>query len=183
MKCAATQTSSAPTWGRSAGRRVLEVENLVVRYGQATALDGVSLRVERGEIVALIGPNGAGKTTLLNTVCGLLEPASGGYQLAGRIAQVPEGRQLFPNMSVDDNLRVGAWTVPNRDPARVYELFPELAGLKRRRAGTLSGGEQQMVAVGRALMSQPDLLAVDELSFGLAPRIVTRLAEFLVELN
>src|SRR5262249_53913571 len=108
---------------------------------------------------------------------------SGGYQLAGRIAQVPEGRQLFPNMSVDDNLRVGAWTVPNRDPARVYELFPELAGLKRRRAGTLSGGEQQMVAVGRALMSQPDLLAVDELSFGLAPRIVTRLAEFLVQLN
>ena len=142
---------------------VLEVQQLVVRYGQATALDGVSLGVERGEMVALIGPNGAGKTTLLNTICGLLEPASGTYRIDGRVAQVPEGRQLFADMSVEDNLRLGAWTRRDRDVARVLDLFPPLVALRRRIAGTLSGGEQQMVAVGRALMAEPDLLAVDEL--------------------
>jgi branched-chain amino acid transport system ATP-binding protein len=162
---------------------VLEVLDLVVRYGAATALDGVSLRVEPGEMVALIGPNGAGKSTLLNTICGLLRPASGTYRVAGRVAQVPEGRQLFAGMTVDDNLRLGAWSVRDRDPQRVYGLFPALAGLSRRIAGTLSGGEQQMVAVGRALMAQPDLLAVDELSLGLAPMIVDDLADHLVRLN
>jgi branched-chain amino acid transport system ATP-binding protein len=163
--------------------RVLEVHDLVVRYGQATALDGVSLEVNRGEMVALIGPNGAGKTTLLNTVCGLLEPVSGGYRLDGRIAQVPEGRQLFADMTVEDNLRLGAWTRRTRDPRGVFQLFPPLAELRRRIAGTLSGGEQQMVAVGRALMAEPDLLAVDELSLGLAPMVVDDLAEHLVRLN
>src|SRR4030088_859074 len=143
---------------------MLEVKDLVVRYGQATALDGVSLHVDRGEMVALIGPNGAGKTTLLNTICGLLPVAGGTYRLGGRIAQVPEGRQLFGDMSVEDNLRLGAWTIKDRDAARIYELFPQLAGMRRRRAYTLSGGEQQMVAVGRALMGAPSLLAVDELS-------------------
>jgi branched-chain amino acid transport system ATP-binding protein len=162
---------------------VLEVHALVVRYGQATALDGVSLHVERGEMVALIGPNGAGKTTLLNAICGLLPVASGTFQLAGRIAQVPEGRQLFGDMSVEDNLRLGAWTIRDRDPQRVFTLFPQLMQLRQRAAGSLSGGEQQMVAVGRALMAQPDLLAVDELSLGLAPMVVDDLAGHLVRLN
>jgi len=162
---------------------VLEVQELVVRYGAATALDGVSLRVERGEMVALIGPNGAGKSTLLNTICGLLKPASGTFRLTGRVAQVPEGRQLFAEMSVEDNLRLGAWTIRDRDPGHAYTLFPPLLQLRRRRAGTLSGGEQQMVAVARALMAQPDLLAVDELSLGLAPMVVDDLAQHLVRLN
>jgi branched-chain amino acid transport system ATP-binding protein len=161
----------------------LEVDNLVVRYGDATALDGVSLRVEQGEMVALIGPNGAGKSTLLNTISGLLQPVSGSYRVHGRIAQVPEGRQLFADMTVEDNLRLGAWSIRDRDPARVYALFPRLPDLRHRLAGTLSGGEQQMVAVGRALMAQPDLLAVDELSLGLAPMVVDDLAEHLVRLN
>ncbi|MBV9545101.1 MAG: ABC transporter ATP-binding protein, partial [Chloroflexi bacterium] len=153
------------------------------RYGSATALDGVSLDVRRGEMVALIGPNGAGKTTLLNTICGLLQPAAGDVRLAGRVAQVPEGRQLFSDMTVEDNLRLGAWRIRQRDPSRVYGLFPRLPELRRRLAGTLSGGEQQMVAVGRALMAAPDLLAVDELSLGLAPLVVDDLAEHLLRLN
>jgi len=164
-------------------RPMLEVSDLVVRYGEATALDGVSLAVARGEMVALIGPNGAGKTTLLNTICGVLQPAGGHYRLAGRVAQVPEGRQLFGDMSVEDNLRLGAWRVRDRDPGRVYAVFPRLRDLRTRLAGTLSGGEQQMVAVGRALMAQPDLLAVDELSLGLAPLVVDDLAEHLARLN
>jgi branched-chain amino acid transport system ATP-binding protein len=112
-----------------------------------------------------------------------LEPAGGSYRLSGRIAQVPEGRQLFADMTVDDNLRLGAWRVRNREPARVLQLFPPLLQLRRRIAGTLSGGEQQMVAVGRALMAEPDLLAVDELSLGLAPMVVDDLAEHMLRLN
>ena len=162
---------------------VLEVEDLVVRYGAATALDGVSLEVGEGEMVALVGPNGAGKSTLLNTICGLLRPTAGAYHVKGRVAQVPEGRQLFPEMSVEDNLRLGAWRATSRDPQPVYTLFPPLKPMRRRLAGTLSGGEQQMVAVGRALMAQPDLLAVDELSLGLAPLVVDDLAEHLARLN
>jgi branched-chain amino acid transport system ATP-binding protein len=162
---------------------LLEVEDLVVRYGAATALDGVSLEVGSGEMVALVGPNGAGKSTLLNTICDLLRPASGACRLNGRVAQVPEGRQLFPDMSVEDNLRLGAWRARTRDPQPVYALFPPLIAMRHRLAGTLSGGEQQMVAVGRALMAQPDLLAVDELSLGLAPLVVDDLAEHLVRLN
>ena len=162
---------------------MLQITDLVVRYGEATALDGVSLEVARGEMVALIGPNGAGKTTLLNTVCGLLSPASGSVRLDGRVAQVPEGRQLFADMTVEDNLRLGAWRARNRDPRRVYELFLPLREMRYRTAGTLSGGEQQMVAVGRALMGEPDLLAVDELSLGLAPMVVDDLAEHLLRLN
>jgi branched-chain amino acid transport system ATP-binding protein len=162
---------------------LLRIRDLVVRYGEATALDGVDLELASGEMVALVGPNGAGKTTLLNTICGLIRPAAGECAVAGRVAQVPEGRQLFADMSVEDNLRLGAWTVRDRSPARVYELFPPLVAMRRRQAGTLSGGEQQMVAVGRALMARPDLLAVDELSLGLAPRVVDDLAEHLLTLN
>jgi len=162
---------------------VLDVSGLVVRYGHAVALDGVSLTVGKGEMVALVGPNGAGKTTLLNTVSGLIKPDAGGFRLDGRLAQVPEGRQLFAQLTVEDNLKLGAWTVRDRDCGRIYELFPQLRELRSREAGTLSGGEQQMVAVGRALMAQPDLLAVDELSLGLAPKVVQDLADHIKRLN
>ena len=166
---------------------MLDVAGLVVRYGQATALDGVSMRVGRGEMVALVGPNGAGKSTLVNTLSGILSPAAGTLRLDGLLAQVPEGRQLFPELTVEDNLRLGAWrgrrNRARRDPARVFEVLPDLRAIAAQRAGTLSGGQQQMVAVGRALMADPDLLAVDELSLGLAPLIVADLARHLVELN
>ena len=162
---------------------MLEVQGLVVRYGSATALDGVSLTVGRGEMVALVGPNGAGKSTLVNAISGLLPVAEGRIACELRLAQVPEGRQLFPEMSVEDNLRLGGWRSGRRDPGAVYELFPKLGLLRRRAAWTLSGGEQQMVAVGRALMADPELLAVDELSLGLAPLVVDDLAEHLRRLN
>ena len=166
---------------------MLTVTDLVVRYGNATALDGVSLEVGRGEMVALVGPNGAGKSTLVNAVSGILRPASGSIRLEGRVAQVPEGRQLFPDLTVADNLRLGAWRLGRRpgvrDPRRIYEILPALAPIAGQKAGTLSGGQQQMVAVGRALMAAPDLLAVDELSLGLAPMVVTDLARHLHELN
>jgi branched-chain amino acid transport system ATP-binding protein len=162
---------------------MLEVDGLVVRYGAATALDGVSLRLEPREMVALVGPNGAGKSTLLNTLSGILKPAAGRMRIEGRLAQVPEGRQLFPDLTVEDNLRLGAWRSGDRNPDRVYRLFPDLARLHHRRADTLSGGEQQMVAVGRALMSDPDILAVDELSLGLAPLVVADLVQHLQTLN
>jgi branched-chain amino acid transport system ATP-binding protein len=166
---------------------MLDVAGLVVRYGQATALDGVSLQVGRGEMVALVGPNGAGKSTLVNTLSGIVSPAAGTVRLDGLLAQVPEGRQLFAELTVADNLRLGAWRArgnrARRDPARVFEVLPDLRAIAEQRAGTLSGGQQQMVAVGRALMADPDLLAVDELSLGLAPIIVADLARHLAELN
>lgn len=162
---------------------LLEAEDLVVKYGAATALDGVSIHVTRGEMVALVGANGAGKSTLINAVCGLIPTVGGSVRLAGRVAQVPEERQLFGDLSVEDNLRLGAWRGRHRDPTPVYTIFPKLRELRRRPAGTLSGGEQQMVAVGRALMAKPDLLAVDELSLGLAPRVVAELAAHLIQLN
>jgi branched-chain amino acid transport system ATP-binding protein len=156
---------------------------LVVRYGSAVALDGVSLRVDAGEMVALVGPNGAGKSSIVNAVSGLVPAASGTISLSGRAAQVPEGRQMFADMSVEDNLKLGGWAVKNRDVAPIYELLPDLARLRRRVAGTLSGGQQQMVAVGRALMAQPDMLLIDELSLGLAPLVVADLATHLRSLN
>jgi branched-chain amino acid transport system ATP-binding protein len=125
---------------------------VVVRYGQATALDGVSLQVGRGEMVALVGPNGAGKSTLVNTLSGIVSPAAGTLRLDGLLAQVPEGRQLFAELTVADNLRLGAWRArrnrARRDPARVFEVLPDLRAIAGQRAGTLSGGQQQMVAVG-----------------------------------
>lgn len=162
---------------------MLDVEDLVVRYGGATAVDGVSLQVDDGEMVALVGPNGAGKTSIVNAVSGLVRPASGRVRTGGSVAQVPEGRQMFGDMSVEDNLRLGAWRLRDKDPAPVYDLLPDLARMRRRRASTLSGGQQQMVAMGRALMAQPDLLVIDELSLGLAPIVVGRLMSHLAELN
>jgi branched-chain amino acid transport system ATP-binding protein len=162
---------------------VIKVEDLTVRYGAATALDGVSLTVAAGEKVALIGANGAGKSTLLNALSGMVPKAAGTIRVQGRLAHVPEGRQLFSDLSVDDNLRLGAYRVRERDPAWVYELLPELARLREQRAGSLSGGQQQMVAIGRGLMARPDVLAIDEMSLGLAPIIVQQLARRLSELN
>ncbi|TDV55383.1 ABC transporter ATP-binding protein [Actinophytocola oryzae] len=162
---------------------VIEASDLVVRYGPATALDHVSLRVDAGELVALVGPNGAGKSTLVNTLSGILRPAEGSVSVHGRLAHVPEGRQLFGDLTVEDNLRLGGRRYRERDTAPVHAVLPRLADLRHRRAGTLSGGEQQMVAVGRALMSRPDVLAVDELSLGLAPLVVADLVEHLRELN
>jgi branched-chain amino acid transport system ATP-binding protein len=162
---------------------MLRVTDVVVRYGAATALDKVSLTIERGEMVALVGPNGAGKSTLVNAISGLLPVASGSIEVDGRVAQVPEGRQLFADMTVDENLRLGAWKAKNRNPAEIYELLPDLVKLRRHLGGTLSGGQQQMVAVGRALMGAPDLLVIDELSLGLAPLVVADLASHLKSLN
>jgi len=162
---------------------MLHIDDLVVRYGSAVAIDGLSLHVGAGEMVALVGPNGAGKSTLINTVAGLLSPASGSVRCEGRVAQVPEGRQMFADMSVEDNLLLGGWSIRNRDLGEVFDLLPDLAGLRRRKAGRLSGGQQQMVAVGRALMARPDLLAIDELSLGLAPLVVAELAGHLRVLN
>lgn len=160
---------------------IAEVTDLTVRYGAATALDGVSLHVGAGELVALIGPNGAGKTTLVNALCGILRAASGSIAVPGNLALVPEGRHLFPSLSVDDNLRLGAWRRRGRDTAHIYDLLPGLVKLRNRPAGRLSGGEQQMVALGRALMARPELLVIDEMSLGLAPKVVDDLAAHLRE--
>ncbi len=195
---------------------LLEVADLAVRYGPAVAVDGVTLRLEPGERVALIGPNGAGKSSLLNAICGLVKPAAGRVRIDGRdvtghspraivrlgVTQVPEGRQVFATLPVEANLLLGAFgrefsgellsstlrytrrkaDVQSRLEA-VYELLPKLRELRDRPAGKTSGGEQQMVAIGRALMAQPRLLAVDELSLGLAPLVVQDLSEFLLALN
>ena len=162
---------------------MLTISDLVVRYGAAVALDRVSLTVDRGEMVALVGPNGAGKSSIVNAVSGVIPIASGTISLSGRAAQVPEGRQMFADMTVEDNLRLGAWAVKDRDVAPIYDLLPDLARLRKRLSGTLSGGQQQMVAVGRALMAKPDLLLIDELSLGLAPLVVADLAAHLRALN
>jgi branched-chain amino acid transport system ATP-binding protein len=162
---------------------IIEVEDLVVRYQSATALDRVSFTVGHGEMVALIGPNGAGKSTLVNALSGIVQAAGGRIVIQGRFGHVPEGRQLFHDLTVDDNLLIGARRRADRDTAWLYVLLPELAKLRNRRAGGLSGGEQQMVAVGRALMGRPQVLAVDELSLGLAPLVVADLSSRLTRLN
>ena len=170
---------------------MLKLDGVVAGYDDVTCLHGVSLEVRRGEIVTLIGANGAGKSTTLKTVSGLLAPRAGiiefdGQPIAGRspdaivalgLVQVPEGRRVFPELSVEENLRVGAYLVANRAKVRdmladVYARFPRLAERRRQLAGTLSGGEQQMLAFGRAMMAQPKLLMLDEPSLGLAPRMV-----------
>jgi branched-chain amino acid transport system ATP-binding protein len=172
---------------------MLDVAALTSRYGRIPALAGISLGVRRGELVALVGANGAGKTTLLRVLSGVL-PASGGSvrfdgaditRMPARrrvqlgIVQVPEGRQVFAAMTVDDNLRLGAFVRPRHEIAqgleRTYALFPALASMRRQAAGTLSGGQQQMLAIGRALMGRPRLLLLDEPSMGLAPRLVAQI--------
>ena len=167
----------------------LEVKDLETGYGKAQVLFGVNLEVEEGELVALLGANGAGKTTLLRALSGLLRPWKGSVLLGGKdlrglsparrarlgLGHVPEGRQLFPLMTVEENLRLGAaFLAPGQEKEgyeRVYALFPRLAERRRQLAGTLSGGEQQMLAIGRALMGFPRILLVDEPSLGLSPRL------------
>ena len=164
---------------------VVEARGLVVRYSGATALDGVDLTVGENEMVALIGANGAGKTSLVRALSGLVRPDAGEVIVHGRLAQVPEGREMFAGLSVDDNLRLGGWRNgrAGRGTAGIYELMPELAPVRGRAAGTLSGGQQQMVAIGRALMARPDVLVVDELSLGLAPKVVEVLVGHLRRLH
>ncbi|MGB3905391.1 MAG: ABC transporter ATP-binding protein [Anaerolineae bacterium] len=173
---------------------MLEVNNIDTFYGKAQALWDISLRVDEAEIVALVGANGAGKTTLLNTVCGLLPPASGSVEFLGQridglaphsivelgISHIPEGRRLFPHMSVSENLEMGAyvheaWKRKEETLRQVYEMFPILQERQGQLARTLSGGEQQMVAMGRGLMSRPRLCLFDEPSYGLAPLLVAEI--------
>ena len=179
---------------------LLEIEEISVYYGNIQALDRVSLSVEKGQLVALIGANGAGKSTLLRTISGLLHPQQGRILFQGRdisrlpaerivglgIAHCPEERQLFPDMSVQENLEMGAYLQPRvseADLEAVYQLFPVLRERRRQKAGSLSGGEQQMLAIGRALMSRPKLLLFDEPSLGLAPNLVEHLARTIQTLN
>jgi branched-chain amino acid transport system ATP-binding protein len=185
---------------------LLEIEGLVARYGAIEALRGVSLAVARGELVSLVGSNGAGKSTLLRTIAGLMVPARGRISLEGRsiggappeailsagIALVPERRRVFTGLSVRDNLLLGAYArrrAPDfragldRDLGQVYERFPILKERSRQAAGTLSGGEQQMLAIGRALMSRPRLLLCDEPSLGLAPLVVGEIMRLLASLR
>jgi len=181
---------------------ILEVRGISVFYGRIRALNKVSLEVGAGEVVALIGSNGAGKTTTLRTISGLLHPTEGTITFAGKeIAQMrphevsqlgvghsPEGRRLFSRMSVIDNLRLGAYSRSDgdgigKDMDRVFELFPRLKERSRQIAGTLSGGEQQMLAIGRAMMTKPKVLMLDEPSLGLAPILVETIFEIIREIN
>jgi branched-chain amino acid transport system ATP-binding protein len=181
---------------------VLELEDVHVYYGAIHALKGVSLRVGVGEIVTLIGANGAGKSTTLRAINGLNRPRQGSIRFEGRdittssphaivkggIAQSPEGRRLFPRMSVTENLEMGAFQRTDRenfggDMERVFELFPRLHERRSQKAGTMSGGEQQMCAIGRALMARPKLLLLDEPSMGLAPIFVEKIFEIVREIN
>ena len=180
---------------------ILKVEDINVYYGAIHAIKGVSFEVNQGEIVTLIGANGAGKSTVLNTVSGLLTSKTGSIVFDGQnlhgvaphkvvargLAQVPEGRRVFLQMSVEENLEMGAYTRPNSEIAPgiadVYERFPRLKERRTQVAGTLSGGEQQMLAMGRALMSKPKLLMLDEPSMGLAPILVEQIFDIIKELH
>jgi branched-chain amino acid transport system ATP-binding protein len=179
---------------------LLEVTDLEVRYGAIAAIKGISFEVAEGEIVALLGANGAGKTTTQKTVSGMLHPAAGQIVFDGEridhiaahnlirlgICHVPEGRHVFPRMTVHENLEMGAFRFKRPDNAvykRVLELFPRLQERISQQAGTLSGGEQQMLAIGRALMGKPRLLLLDEPSMGLAPLIVAQIFEIIKEIN
>ena len=180
---------------------LLEVKDLTVYYGPVKALEGVSFKIDEGEIVAMIGPNGAGKSTALKAVCGLVNPTEGEILFQGEkinglrpdqlvqkgLSLVPEGRRLFPTMTVLENLEMGAFTrdgnsIPE-NLEKVFALFPHLKDRRYQRAGTLSSGEQQMVAIGRALMLKPKLLLTDEPSLGLSPNYVDLIFEKLTEIN
>ena len=181
---------------------VLKVENINVYYGSIHAIKGISFEVYDGEIVTLIGANGAGKSTTLNTISGLLHPTTGSVSFLGEnlarvqphkivekgLAQVPEGRRVFAQMTVQENLEMGAYTQTKQaniesDIENVYALFPRLKERMNQIAGTLSGGEQQMLAMGRALMSRPKLLMLDEPSMGLAPILVEQIFEIIADLH
>lgn len=181
---------------------MLNVQEINVFYGNIQALKAVSLTVEEGEIVTLIGANGAGKTTLLKTLSGLLRPKSGSIHYMGEpiqsrpvqgivkagISHVPEGRRVFANMTVEENLELGAYLRNDKgnikqDLLKVYDLFPRLNERKKQLSGTLSGGEQQMLAIGRALMTKPKLLLLDEPSMGLAPLLVKQIFNIIEEIN
>ena len=180
---------------------LLKVDDINVYYGAIHAIKGVSFHVDEGEIVTLIGANGAGKSTTLQTVSGLLHSRTGSITFAGQniggipahklvergLAQVPEGRRIFLQMTVEENLEMGAYTQPKGNTAasleRVYEQFPRLKERQRQIAGTLSGGEQQMLAMGRALMSKPKLLMLDEPSMGLAPILVEQIFQIIRDLH
>lgn len=181
---------------------MLKIEDINVYYGVIHALKGVSLEINQGEIVTLIGANGAGKSTLLKTISGLLKPKNGnilfeGQSISGKVAQsivkqglshVPEGRRVFANMSVEENLELGAYLRKDKqgikeDFEKVYTLFPRLLERRKQLSGTLSGGEQQMLAMGRALMARPKLLLLDEPSMGLAPLLVKTIFRIIEEIN
>jgi branched-chain amino acid transport system ATP-binding protein len=183
-------------------KTLLRLENVETFYGSIQALKGVSIEVREGEIVTLIGANGAGKSTTLRSINGLNHPRRGTIEFNGKditndaphdivrmgIAQSPEGRKLFPRMTVTENLEMGAFqrrdkTGMKEDMDRVFELFPRLAERRTQKAGTMSGGEQQMCAIGRALMARPTLLMLDEPSMGLAPIFVQRIFETILEVN
>ena len=194
--------SAQPTESPAPRPPVLEIDDVHVYYGAIHALKGVSLTVNEKEIVTLIGANGAGKSTTLRAINGLNRPRQGSIRFQGKeitgstahsivksgVAQSPEGRRLFPRMSVTENLEMGAFQRTDRenfreDMERVFELFPRLKERRAQKAGTLSGGEQQMCAIGRALMARPKLLLLDEPSMGLAPIFVERIFEIVVEIN
>lgn len=181
---------------------MLKIEDINVYYGNIQALKGVSLSINEGEIVTLIGANGAGKSTMLKSISGLLKPKQGkiiyeGQTIGGKAAQsivkmgishVPEGRRVFANMSVEENLQLGAYLRKDKagikqDMEKVYELFPRLLERLKQQSGTLSGGEQQMLAMGRALMAKPRLLLLDEPSMGLAPLLVKQIFNIIEEIN
>ncbi|MBO1335421.1 ABC transporter ATP-binding protein [Streptomyces sp. VRA16 Mangrove soil] len=181
---------------------LLEVENLKVAYGKIEAVKGISFTVEEGQVVTLIGTNGAGKTTTLRTLSGLLKPLSGKITFNGQplnnvpahkivamgLAHSPEGRRIFPRLTIAENLQLGAFLRKDtagiaKDIQRAYDLFPILGERRKQAAGTLSGGEQQMLAMGRALMSQPKLLMLDEPSMGLSPIMMQKIMATIVELK
>ncbi len=180
--------------------KMLELHDVNTYYGHIHALKGITIDVNEGEIVTLIGSNGAGKSTTLKTISGLLAPRTGEVRLRGRtisgmpahkvaglrVAQSPEGRRVFPRMSVLENLQMGAFVHGKMDPddlARVFDLFPRLKERVNQKAGTMSGGEQQMLAIGRALMAKPDLLLLDEPSMGLAPILVEGIFAIVQDIN
>lgn len=184
------------------GKRLLEMENVHSYYGNIHALKGISLYIEEGEIVTLIGSNGAGKSTTIRTISGLMHPREGVVTFEGQnisqipahdlvkkgIAQSPEGRRIFPRLTVRDNLEMGAYLRSDRAAIRedleaVYALFPRLKERVRQIAGTLSGGEQQMLAIGRAMMARPRLLLLDEPSMGLSPLLVETIFEVVTRIN
>jgi branched-chain amino acid transport system ATP-binding protein len=195
-----TQTDPRPAEARELGGVLLDVRDLQVRYGAITAIKGISFDLRQGEIVALLGANGAGKTTTQKTVSGMLRPAAGSITFDGKridgipphqlinlgICHVPEGRHVFPRMTVAENLSMGAFRFREPDAdllAHVLDLFPRLKERYRQEGGTLSGGEQQMLAIGRALMGKPRLLLLDEPSMGLAPMIVRQIFDIVREIN